>query len=350
MTTPATVRREEDGSFVRLIALVLRHPRLLFGIPFVAGIIGGAISLTRDSQYVSSAELKPRSANNQLASFAGLAAQLGVNGGSFGAGEGVEYYAEALRSNEILGAVATARYDFSKRAIGETSQDSVHGTLMDIWEIKARNNDARRYAAIRRLRASIVVRPDIASGLLRLSVSARWPDLAVQINRRFLEALDTFNLRTRRSQATAQREFVEKRLEVKRAELTAAEDELAAFDASNRIASSPNRALERARLARRVDVSQQVYMTLAQSYEQARIDEVRDTPVITVVDAPENTVERAGGLLLNAVLGAFAGLLVALAAILIRAMWARQVSEHPDDASALNAELRALFSRLQGRR
>ena len=41
------------------------------------------------------------------------------------------------------------------------------------------------------------------------------------------------------------------------------------------------------RLAREVLVQQQVYATLAQAYEQARIEEVRDTPVITVLASPQ---------------------------------------------------------------
>jgi uncharacterized protein involved in exopolysaccharide biosynthesis len=35
-----------------------------------------------------------------------------------------------------------------------------------------------------------------------------------------------------------------------------------------------------------VDIRQAVVIALAQNYEQARIDEVRDIPVITIVEAP----------------------------------------------------------------
>jgi uncharacterized protein involved in exopolysaccharide biosynthesis len=40
------------------------------------------------------------------------------------------------------------------------------------------------------------------------------------------------------------------------------------------------------RLVNNVTLRQQIYTSVAQAYEQARIDEVRDTPVITVVEAP----------------------------------------------------------------
>src|SRR3989442_13981592 len=43
-------------------------------------------------------------------------------------------------------------------------------------------------------------------------------------------------------------------------------------------------ALEETRLRRQVDVGQEVYLTLKRDYETARVEEVNDTPVITVVD------------------------------------------------------------------
>jgi hypothetical protein len=53
---------------------------------------------------------------------------------------------------------------------------------------------------------------------------------------------------------------------------------------------------------------QQVYSTLVQSYEQARITEVRDTPVITVLQSPFLPPEPDGrGLTLSGALGLVLG-------------------------------------------
>jgi len=334
------------STFVGLVAMLVRHPRLLFGLPTAAALLAGLISVARGPQYMARAELKPQASDNRLASFAGLAAQFGVSASTLVPTEGVEYFAAVLRSNEILGNVVRSSFRVSTRRLGDASGDTVQGTLMDIWKIGARSPEVREARAIRLLRASMTARPNLAAGLLRLEVTARWPDLAVQINRRFLQALDTFNLRTRQSQAAAQRRFVEQRLDDKRAELTAAENALVAFESRNRQLQAPGLALERQRLQRRVDVSQQVYLTLAQGYEQARIDEVRDTPVITVVDAPENTVEQSGGLLLFVLLGGFVGGLVGLGLIFLREMWARQMTDNPEDATAIRAAWKQIPRRL----
>ena len=50
---------------------------------------------------------------------------------------------------------------------------------------------------------------------------------------------------------------------------------------------SPELALEEQRLERAVVMRQQVYTTLVQLYEQVRLDALRNTPVITVVEPPE---------------------------------------------------------------
>jgi uncharacterized protein involved in exopolysaccharide biosynthesis len=295
------------------------------------------------------AELKPGATDTRLASFAGLAAQFGVGVGALGGVEGPEYYAAVLRSNQILGDVVRSSFSFSRRGLGEGSGDSAQGTLMDIWEVQGPTPAAREARAIRRLRASMTARPNLAAGLVRLEVTARWPGLAVQINRRFLQSLEAFNLLTRQSQAAAQRRFVERRLTDMRAELTAAEEALVTFESRNRLLQAPGLALERQRLQRRVDVSQQVYLTLAQGYEQARIDEVRDTPVITVVDAPENTVEESGGVLLFLLLGGLVGGLVGLGLILLSEIWTSQIADHPDDAKAIRAAWRLVPRRLAWR-
>jgi uncharacterized protein involved in exopolysaccharide biosynthesis len=326
--------------------MLLRHPRLLFLLPAAGAFAAGLVTLVRGPEFTAHAELKPGVADNRLANLAGLAAQFGVSAGAFGGTEGVEYYAAVLRSNEVLGSVVRSSFRFSNRRLREVTGDSIQGTLLDIWEIEGPTVAVREAKAIRRLRAAMAARSNLTAGLLRLEVTARWPELAVQINRRFLEVLEAFNLQNRQSQATAQRRFVEQRLTQMRGELAAAEEALVAFEDRNRVHQAPGLALERQRLQRRIDVSQQVYLTLAQAYEQARIDEVRDTPVITVVDAPENTVEQSGGLLLFVLLGGFVGGLVGLGLIFLSEIWSHQMTEHPDDASAIRTAWRLVPRRL----
>jgi uncharacterized protein involved in exopolysaccharide biosynthesis len=65
-------------------------------------------------------------------------------------------------------------------------------------------------------------------------------------------------------------------------ENTQIRDQLAALD--RQLAALPASGLELARLYRDVRTSEQVFVVLTAQYEQARIDEVRDTPTVDVLD------------------------------------------------------------------
>ena len=77
---------------------------------------------------------------------------------------------------------------------------------------------------------------------------------------------------------------------------------------------APELVFQEGRLRRQVDVSQEVYLTLKREHEAARIEEVNDTPVITVIDpakppprpsAPKRPLIALLGLVLGGMVGVF---------------------------------------------
>jgi len=126
------------------------------------------------------------------------------------------------------------------------------------------------------------------TGTVRLSVTTPYAALALRVNQRLLEAAEPVQSRQRQSQAAAERRFTEQRLDEVKQELSHAEDKLQAFLQRNRdYRDSPQLSFEQDRLAREVARQQQLYTSLSQAYEQAKIEEVRDTPVFTVVERPD---------------------------------------------------------------
>src|SRR5690242_11043905 len=84
----------------------------------------------------------------------------------------------------------------------------------------------------------------------------------------------------------AERQFVEARVTEAQNALHAAEERLSDFKTRNKVIGSPELSLEQDRLQREVTLRQQVYTNLVQNEEEARIREVRDTPVITILESP----------------------------------------------------------------
>ncbi|MGH7701841.1 MAG: GNVR domain-containing protein, partial [Gemmatimonadales bacterium] len=128
-----------------------------------------------------------------------------------------------------------------------------------------------------------------------------------------------------------------------RADLREAEDRLQEFLQRNReFRNSPQLAFEYDRLQREVTMRQQVYTTLAQGYEQARIDEVRNTPLISIVEQPDLPVKpKSRRLILKTLLGLTLGGLLGLFLALWLDLVARDRVRSPeqfDRFSALRAE------------
>jgi uncharacterized protein involved in exopolysaccharide biosynthesis len=162
-----------------------------------------------------------------------------------------------------------------------------------------------------------------------------------------LSLVNDFNLNKRQSQAKAERVFVEGRLAEARGELDSAESAVARFlEANRRIDESPRLKADLARLQRRVDLDQQVYLTLAQGLESSRLDEVRNTPVITIIDEPEGSARKAGRLLVVLILGFVVGAMLGIGAVLWIGYVKRERIENPSEygefKGALNETLGAL--------
>ena len=149
----------------------------------------------------------------------------------------------------------------------------------------------KREAAIRRLGDDVQATTVQKTGVIDVAVTTRNPALSLQVSTRLIELLNQFNLESRQTQAGAERRFTEQRLGEVKGDLRAAEDQLQHFLQRNReYRNAPELNFQQERLQRQVQLQQQLYTTLSQSFEQAKIEEVRDTPVITVVEPPEAPV------------------------------------------------------------
>ena len=226
-----------------------------------------------------------------MSGIASLAAQFGVSVPVLDATRTPAFYVNLLDSkNLLLRVVETGvRMSAAPTAKPQALTDYLFARERRFFELDLGGSKpgAREESAVKRLRKHFEVSVDQKAGLVGIEVRLRDPVVARDVTRAFLAQLDSFNLRTRQSQASAERKFTEARLNDARNQLRAAEDELMSFLQRNRdYRSSPQLTFVHDRLERNVFLNQRLYETLTQSYEQARIEEVRDTPVITVVEDP----------------------------------------------------------------
>jgi uncharacterized protein involved in exopolysaccharide biosynthesis len=284
-----------------------------------AAVVGctvvAVLTVAAGRTYSSSGAFTLQSRRATSAGLSGLAAQLGVGAALADGAPSPALYADLLRSRSILSGVVQ---DSVETSAGRRS-------VLDVLAVPAGTPGARREIGVVLLRQRVSVTLNSRTGLVTFAVADRDPVAAFALATRILSGLESINADLRRTSATAERRFAESRLLESRDALRAAEDGLAAFDARNRqIDADPALQVRRDRLRRDVELRQQVYVTLVQAYEQARLEEQRTTPLLSVIESPvQPALPDPRGLarrVVLAVIGAtFVGVLLALARIAVGA-------------------------------
>lgn len=305
--TPPSAKPLHDSveiPFLELLNAVMRRRMLVVGLAGLFLVLVDVRILLRARTFTVSSSFMPQAKGSPgLGGLAGVAVQMGLGGL---AGEGSQtplFYLDLLKSRAILEPVVDARYTYT------SDTGTVAGSLLDILRAKGRNDETRRDLAIRRLRSAVAGAVNQRTGVVTFSVRSVAGVLSLQISQRMLDELNKFNLERRQSQAGAERRFTEGRVNEAKARLHAAEDRLESFLQRNRdYRNSPQLSFQEDRLARDVAMQQQIFTSLSQVHEQAKIEEVRDTPVITVLERPVVPVRPdSRGLVFKSLLGIFIG-------------------------------------------
>ncbi len=326
-----------EPSLIEMAVTLLRHGRILIVTPLVIVTIAITLLTIRGRRFSADSAFRPQVSEPSAGRFAGLAAQLGVSVPGTSIGDPVKFYAEVAKSRDVLREVALTEYRFASGG-----GDSITGNLLALLRIEGKTPEDAMRRVLTRLAKQVEVTTNRDAGLVRVRVVTPWPELSVLINRRILGLMDTVNLVRRQSQAGAERRFIENRLTEAQAELQAAERDQERFLQQNRqYQGSPQLVLVFNRLQRRVDLRQQVYATLAQGYEQARIDEVRDTPQLTIIDRPEGSARPVGSLVADGAMWLLIGGVLGVLLALVQEFLARQRAQDP----AGYAQLRELAAR-----
>jgi len=329
---------DEGVSFLALGATVLRNRWRIARWMLIGGTVAALWVFTKPALYRASASFISQGTDPARSGLASLAGQFGVSMPTGSQWLSIDFYAKLLKSPKLLERVAR-----DTLVVPEMGQQRV--TVLDLFGINGGAAGVREERAVKRLSAKVKTSVGKTSGIVEVAVETEWPSVSLAIVRSLVDGVTEFNLRTRQGQAAAERRFVEGRLALAGTELRAAEDRLEAFLRTNRqFGDSPELTFQRDRLQRAVTLQQQVYTSLMQNYEEVRIREVRDTPVITMFEEPSvgalpEPRGRVSGILLGLVLGAGMGAAIALAS----GIAARRPAPGVDDM----AELASTFAEVK---
>ncbi len=306
----------DEFSIVELRRGIVRRWRWLLLFPVIAAGLGAGAALVWPKTWTATTSFVPEQAlgsNNSsiLGAIGGLGSLLGDAGGASALaklkdGPSTEFFADVLTSTELL--TATLKTPFP-----DPEQPAVSKPLLELIDVSGPTPERRFGNGLRKFKRRVLVLISRKSSIVNLSVTLRDPVLSAAVANRMLELLNRFNLERRQRSSTEQRRFAELRLGTAKSELDSAEGRKQAFlDANRNYYESPRLMAMFDQLDRVVRVKEGILIGLTKTFEESRVAEVRDTPLLTVVDvatAPDRPLQRPvlwGGIACAA--GVFIGL------------------------------------------
>ncbi len=203
-------------------------------------------------------------------------------GGSLGGdpSESPNFYLELLYSRELLTRLLESKFPDPRT---DNPRDSAR--LVDMLRLRSRDPARRMELGVKDLTKSVKGGLDAKTNLVWFSTDAEYPELSSQIANRMIALVSSFNRETRVSRAKSKRVFLERRMDSAKAELRNKEETLRFFYEQNRgMIAAPALKFEEQRLKRDVEVQADLFLNLQGQLEVARIDEINDAALITVID------------------------------------------------------------------
>ena len=156
------------------------------------------------------------------------------------------------------------------------------------------SDDTLEYIAANIIKQMIFVSENSKTGIITINVYANEPKLSASINNAIITELDQHQKNYDKEKTVSTKRFIQDRISKTKIELESAEENLKVFTERNRrIENSPNLLLEQQRLSREVAVLTGVYTTLKQQLEITKIEELKESEYVIVLDHPEIPLAKA---------------------------------------------------------
>jgi uncharacterized protein involved in exopolysaccharide biosynthesis len=256
---------------------------------------------------------------SKLGNLADLASAAGLNTGITSPSE---LNPDIITSETILRRVIHYKYKTEK-------YDSLVN-LIQYWKFDDPDENLNFEKCVDKMQNKVMsVSVDKKTQMLTLDVETHEAQLSADIANRITMELDDFQRNFRKTNASAQRKFLEGRLDEVKQDLNKSEDNLKDFQEKNRrVEQSPQLMLEQGRLQRAIDLNSALFIELEKQYELAKLDEIRNTPVVQVLDPARTPAEKSSPKrALIAILAALASLIFVPMYYYLRDF----IDQHPDD-------------------
>ena len=280
---------EYSVSLTDIMLTLARHIKIIIIIPTILCSITAIYALFFANQIYTSTAKIMSSATGSNSQAIGLAAQFGINIPTNQ--NGIKWvYPEIIKSRTLARSILKRKFD--------TDEFGPQKSLLQILtygnEEPKFNMDTLEKMAIGSFLYMVKVSENSKTGILTLMINSLEPKLSADINNALIEELDAHQQKYNKARTSDAKQFIEERIIETEKELMIAEEALKVFrDRNRRIGNSPALQLEQQRLAREVSVLTGVFTTLKQQLETTKIEEVKESNYVVVLDHPEVPLGRS---------------------------------------------------------
>lgn len=275
---------EETITLVDILLIPARHIKIIIIIPFILSFFMFIhLKYFAVSEYESSSKIMSSSGGSRVSPAAGLAAQFGINLQT-GDSEPQWVYKDIIKSRTIAHKMLNRKFDTSK-----------FGPQKPLIQILTYGNqkpqvgmDTLKIIAVKKLLGMIQISENKSTGIHTLTLTTNEPKFSFDLNSAIISVLDVHQKNYNKAKTSDTRKFIEERITSTEKQLQITEETLKDFRGRNRrIQNSPGLLLEQERLEREVSVLLGVYTTLKQQLETAKINEVKESDYVIVIDPPQ---------------------------------------------------------------
>jgi uncharacterized protein involved in exopolysaccharide biosynthesis len=261
-----------------ILAALWHDRRLIVGGSLLAAVAVLLVSLLFPRYYRSTATILPELDKNKYAGMAQLQGLASLAGLSAGTTDLSRLYPAIASSDAVLRSVILQRYRTAAFA------DSVD--LIRYFALDEGSEEKNLDEALKGVRNLLGVSIDTKTSIVTLWVEMREPQLAADVLNAIIRQVDAFMRLKRTTSASEQARWIGERLTQVEPELKQAEEALKDFREKNRrVMDSPELLLRQERLIREVTIRSTIAVELKKQLELAKIEEIRNIPIVNVLDA-----------------------------------------------------------------
>ncbi len=275
--------------FKVLFKVLMGGKKWIFTSTVILAVISTAFSFLMTKYYTARISLYPtkQDMDSNLGQFQSLVSSIGMNIPSEHQNFNIS---DVVQSNLIKQKILDQKWE---------TNGFENRSLFDLWKFydspwyspfSSANPDSAyiNEKAIAYLSKQVDVIENRKTGLIEVLVSLEDPIVSAGVANFTGEQVQAYIQRENSAQAKKEKNFIESRLLVVKNELIVLEEELKAFSERNRgYEESPELFMVYSRIFREVEAKKQVVITLQQQLELARIEEVKQSPILHILDRAE---------------------------------------------------------------